>query len=161
MADSLFAALRDDAVGYVRSGVSVSLSGLPGSGRSALLRRVALELEGTGWETVDIHGSPALRSRPLEALAVAGLLDGRNQGAGTPVAAAVAALRRALARDHTVLVVDDADLMDETSAGAIVAALHDHDAGGGRRVPLRLPSRPRAAHPSSPSPRSRVRACGL
>ncbi|WP_345751533.1 helix-turn-helix transcriptional regulator [Microbacterium rhizophilus] len=130
MSESLFADLRDDAVEYLRSGVSVSLSGLPGSGRSALLRAVVEQIAGAGWETVEIHGSPALRSRPLEALAVAGLLDSRAPGAGTPVSTAVAALHRAIAGERTVLVIDDADLMDETSAGAIVAALHD------RPVPL-------------------------
>ncbi|MER7798260.1 LuxR C-terminal-related transcriptional regulator [Microbacterium sp. NPDC096154] len=129
MAESLFPDVRDDAAGYLRSGVSVTVAGLPGSGRSRLLRGVVEDLVGAGWEALEIHGGPALRARPLEALAVAGLLDPR-QGAGTPVAAAVAAIRRAVERERTVVVVDDADLLDETSGGAIVAALH------GRRVPL-------------------------
>ncbi|WP_162621767.1 helix-turn-helix transcriptional regulator [Microbacterium suaedae] len=130
MGESLFVELRAEVGEYLKAGVSVALTGLPGSGRSRLLRAVADQLVTDGWEALEIHGSPALTTRPLEALALAGLLDARSQGAGTPVSSAVVALRRAVTRDRTFLVIDDADQLDETSAGAIVAALH------GGRIPV-------------------------
>ena len=94
--ESLFPDVRDDAVACLRDGVSVSIAGLPGSGRSALLRDVRRALVERGWEVVEIPGVRGLRGRPLEAVAVAGLFDARGAAAGTALSSAVAAIRRAV-----------------------------------------------------------------
>ena len=126
----MFPDVRDDAVACLRDGVSVSIAGLPGSGRSGVLRDISRAMLERGWEVVEIPGVRGLRGRPLEALAIAGLFDARGPASGTPLSAAVAAIRRATEGERTVVVVDDADDLDETSAGAIAAALR------GRAAPL-------------------------
>lgn len=122
-AEALFPGVRDEAVASLRDGVSVSLSGLPGSGRSALTRDITRVLIEAGWDVIEIAGVDGLRGRPLEALAVAGLFDARATGSGTPLAAAVSAIRRAASSGRTAVVVDDADDLDEASTGALAAAL--------------------------------------
>ncbi len=120
--------LRDDAVKHLASGTSVDLQGLPGSGRSVLANAIAAELEDAGWQVVRAHGVLALADRPLEALAVAGLMarQGGPQGPATAVSAAVQGIQAAVRGGSTLLVVDDVDDLDEISAGAIAAA---HAAG--------------------------------
>lgn len=116
--------VRDDAVKHLVNGTSVDLQGLPGSGRSVLARAVAAELEDTGWQVVRAHGVLALNDRPLEALAVAGLMarQGGPQGPTTAVSAAVQGIQAAVRGGSTLLVVDDVDDLDEISAGAVAAA---------------------------------------
>lgn len=125
LAGTLHVAVRDDAVRHLLAGTSVDLQGLPGSGRTALADAVAAELEDSGWTAVRVHGVLPLRDRPLEALAVAGLVarqGGAQQGPTTAVAAAVQGVLTAVRGATTVLVVDDADDLDDASVGALVAA---------------------------------------
>ena len=116
--------VRDDAVRHLTAGTSVDLQGLPGAGRTLLARSVATELEDAGWQVVQAHGVLALKDRPLEALAVAGLMvrQGAPQGPATAVSAAVQGIVQAVRNGSTLLVVDDVDDLDEISAGAISAA---------------------------------------
>jgi DNA-binding CsgD family transcriptional regulator len=114
--------LRDEVVAHLTAGTSVGLVGLPGSGRSTLASAVADALDDSGWSVVRVYGVRALRTRPLEALAVAGLGPRADGRAGTAVSAATTQLRTALAGSRAVLVVDDVDVLDETSSGAIAAA---------------------------------------
>ncbi|WP_425955796.1 LuxR C-terminal-related transcriptional regulator [Xylanimonas sp. McL0601] len=116
--------VRDDAVKHLVAGTSVDLQGLPGGGRTLLARAVAAELEDAGWQVVQAHGILGLRERPLEALAVAGLMarQGAPQGPTTAVSAAVQGILAAVRGGGTLLVVDDVDDLDEISAGAIAAA---------------------------------------
>lgn len=116
--------LRDDAVKHLTAGTSVDFQGLPGAGRTLLARSVATELEDAGWQVAHAHGVLALRDRPLEALAVAGLMvrQGGPQGPATAVSAAVQGILQAVRNGSTLLVVDDVDDLDEISAGAIAAA---------------------------------------
>ena len=144
--------VRDDAVKHLVAGTSVDLQGLPGSGRSLLTRAVADELEDAGWQVVNARGVYALRDRPLEALAVAGLMarQGGPQSPPTAVSAAVQGLLTAVRGGSTLMVVDDVDDLDEISAGAIAAA-HAQSPfpllTTSRHVPrtLRAPSRTTAA----------------
>ena len=53
-------AVRDEALSYLRAGTSVGLRGLPGAGRSTLLRAIAEALEASGWQTARVAGNPAL-----------------------------------------------------------------------------------------------------
>jgi DNA-binding CsgD family transcriptional regulator len=123
-------ALRDEVLGYLRGGTSVSLRGLPGSGRSSLLRSVVEALAAAGWKIVEVAGNPALTDRPLEALAVAEIAAPPGGRAPSAVAAAVAALRRTTENPRTVVAIDDADVLDAASIGVISAAI------AGRPVPL-------------------------
>ncbi|WP_050758298.1 helix-turn-helix transcriptional regulator [Xylanimonas cellulosilytica] len=121
---SLHADVRDDAVKHLVAGTSVDLQSLPGSGRSVLTQAIAAELEDSGWQVIQVHGVLALRERPLEALAVAGLMarQGGPQGPTTAVSAAVQGILGAVRGGSTLMVVDDVDDLDEISAGAIAAA---------------------------------------
>lgn len=137
MAVSSRDAVRDEALSYLRAGTSVGLRGLPGAGRSTLLRTIAEALEASGWQTVRLAGNPALVDRPLGALAIADLAAPRGQQAqlagqrgAVGIATAASMLRRATAGGRTLLVVDDADVLDAASVGAIASAL------GGRAVPV-------------------------
>ncbi|ACZ30843.1 transcriptional regulator, LuxR family [Xylanimonas cellulosilytica DSM 15894] len=97
-------------------GVSVEIVGRPGSGRSILLDSVAATLHGAGHRVVRIRGIGALRERPMGALVptVPGL------GRQSSIADAVGHLTAELAGGG-FLVVDDADDLDDVTAGVIVA----------------------------------------
>ncbi|GAB2508915.1 hypothetical protein GCM10027064_02960 [Microbacterium petrolearium] len=124
---SLTTTVHDDivesALGYLRDGTSVSLRGLPGSGRSTLLGRIAAQLNAAGWKTLELRGNPALRDRPLEALAIAGLVPANPTHTRSAVAAATDALLRSIEPRRTVVVVDDSDDLDPASIGAISSAI--------------------------------------
>ncbi|MCL2463503.1 MAG: LuxR C-terminal-related transcriptional regulator [Micrococcales bacterium] len=110
-----------EIVDYLHEGVSVNLVGLRGSGRTHLLRKVVDALKASSSSIVEMSGVLALRDRPLAALAVAGVTIPSANTAGT-VAAAVSGLLKLVSGRRPVLVIDDADDLDGTSAGAIVAA---------------------------------------
>jgi len=114
--------LRDEIVAHLTAGTSVRLVGLPGAGRSTLASAVANTLDDAGWTVVRVYGVRALRTRPLEALAIAGLGPRADGRAGSAVSAATTQLRTAFAGSRAVLVIDDVDVLDETSSGAIAAA---------------------------------------
>lgn len=124
---SLNTAVHDDLVdlslGYLRDGTSVSLRGVPGAGRSTLLGRIAAQLNAAGWKTLELHGNPALRDRPLEALAIAGLVPANSPQTRSAVAAAVDALLKSIEPRRTVVIVDDSDDLDAASIGAISSAI--------------------------------------
>jgi DNA-binding CsgD family transcriptional regulator len=113
------AAIVDEMVKSVQAEVNVNLVGRRGSGRTTALAAAAEQLLPLGRTIHRIAGISHLRDRPLAALAVSGI-DLRQPGGS--IAATVAALSRALAGPRSVLVVDDADELDEVSLGAIVAA---------------------------------------
>ncbi len=114
--------LRDQVVAHLTAGTSVELVGLPGAGRSTLVSAAADVLDDSGWTVVRVHGVRALRTRPLEALAVAGLVPRSDARAGSVVSVATTQIRSALTGARAVLVVDDVDALDETSSGVIAAA---------------------------------------
>lgn len=122
--------LRDETLGYLRAGISVGLLGLPGSGRTTVLHAVTEELVATGRTVIELQGLAGLADRPLEALAVAGLLAPAASRQHSAVASAVEELRRVASTGRVVVVVDDAEDLDPTSVGVISAAI------GGRGIPL-------------------------
>jgi DNA-binding CsgD family transcriptional regulator len=150
-AGTLHVGVRDDAVRHLVAGTSVDLQGLPGSGRTVLAQAVADELADAGWQIVRARGVLALRDRPLEALAIAGMVarQGTPQGPTTAVSAAVQGVLAACRGGRTVLMVDDVDDLDEISAGAIVAAhttssfpllTTSHHTPRPQRAPSRVPA---------------------
>lgn len=143
-ATTFFAGLRDATADLLTSGISVDLLGQPGSGRSTLVTSVSSALVEFGWDVVQVRGVAALADRPLEALALAELVRRPAQRPESPVSATVERLRSALAGGRTVLVVDDADDLDVTSAGAIAAA------HGQQPFPVLTTSRPRPAYRQAP-----------
>lgn len=128
-----------DIASYLLDGVSVQLMGLPGSGRSELARRVADELTDRGFETLWVKGIAPLRDRSLAALALAGV-------AIEPVPASVSntmvvaktadALGKVLGRKKNALIIDDAEYLDPSSGGVILAA------HGRRSFPILFVDRP-------------------
>lgn len=122
--------LRDETLAYLRAGTSVGLVGLPGSGRTTILAAVVEELAATGWTVVEVPGLAGLADRPLEALAVAGMIGPQASRPYGAVASAVEAVRHAVGTGRAAVIVDDADELDDASIGAIVAAIRT------RHVPL-------------------------
>lgn len=146
---TLHLTLRDEAVERLVAGTSVDVQGVPGSGRSQLLRAVADELDDRGLRIIRMRGIEALADRPLEPLAIAGLVGRRDAArASTSIAAAVAAIAAAVRDGRTVLVVDDVDALDEATGGALTAAHAEH--------PFAMLSastaRPRSARSAHPVP---------
>ncbi|MFE5335380.1 LuxR C-terminal-related transcriptional regulator [Isoptericola sp. NPDC056573] len=129
--------MRDGIVRQLQAGTSVEIVGLPGSGRSTLAGAVAAALEDAGWTVLRVYGVRVLQNRPLEVLALAGLVPRSDARSSSAVAVASAQLEAALAPHRAVLVIDDVDAIDETSAG-VVAATHARHA-----FPILTTSRPR------------------
>jgi len=110
----------EDVIAYMHDFVSVNVVGLRGSGRTRVVRLVADRLQKLGVSVLMIKGVAALRERPLAALAVAGVQLPSNQ-AISAIGGATAALTKQLGVGPAVLVIDDADSLDEVSAGVIAA----------------------------------------
>lgn len=115
------ASLVDGVLGAVQEGTSVLLTGLPGSGRSrllALLRDAALR---TDRRVLSVPGVGTGAGRPLESLVLAGAID---PAPAQPVSLgrALDAVERALGSGPAVVLLDDADALDETSAAVLAAA---------------------------------------
>lgn len=144
---TLHLTVRDEAVERIADGTSVDVQGMPGSGRSQLLRAIADELDDGGFRVVRMRGVAALAEHPLEPLAIAGLVDRRDAArATTSIAAAVAGVGAAVRDGRTVIVVDDVDDLDEVTAGVLIAAHAE------RPFPLLSAStaRPRSARSAHP-----------
>ncbi|MCR2827239.1 helix-turn-helix transcriptional regulator [Microbacterium sp. zg.Y909] len=106
----------------VRAGICVVLVGLPGSGRRDVLRALRGLFEQEEWavRTVTGHG---VSGRPLESLALSGVQGPGGAGGLTTLSAA-----QALAPSGavpTLLLVEDGDRLDDTSATALAAAADD------------------------------------
>ncbi|CAM5790062.1 helix-turn-helix domain-containing protein [Cellulomonas persica] len=113
---------RSNLVDGIRDAVlartDVAVLGLPGSGRTRLLGHVRDALQDAG---LDVLRFTAVRGegRPLESLALAGLLTG--PAAASALAAAADQLAQRVAARRTVLLVDDAERLDESSAAVVGA----------------------------------------
>lgn len=138
---------------HLRAGVSVEVSGLPGSGRSRLADSVSSALVEDGYRVMTVHGLYHLRDRPLEALSAAGVVEGPTTSRAHPtLSAAVDWLSAVVARKPTVVVVDDLEDVDEATLGVLSAA-HRR-----RRYPLLSVARPL---PQVPSGRTRPHSLSL
>ncbi|MDR1264900.1 MAG: helix-turn-helix transcriptional regulator [Propionibacteriaceae bacterium] len=115
--DTGWETISHEVAGLLADGISVSLVGLPRSGRSLVLAAAARQLSLAGLRVERVAGLGLLADRPLGALAAAGI----ETGGGAVLGQTVAALVKLLG-PKVVLAVDDADQLDRTSAGAIAAA---------------------------------------
>ncbi|SIT78643.1 helix-turn-helix transcriptional regulator [Microbacterium sp. RU33B] len=106
------------AVDVLHSGRSLDIVGEHGSGRTHFLRRVGDHFIGIGWRTITVTGLPAFAQTPMVALAVAGVGE-LHDSRPTSIAASVRSLRDAITPGRTLIVVDDADDLDDFSAGVI------------------------------------------
>lgn len=106
------------AVDILQSGRSLDVMGEHGCGRTHFLARVRDYFMTLGWRTVVVTGLPAFAKTPLVALAVAGITDAQD-GRSAGIGAAVKALTETVQSERTVFVVDDADSLDDYSAGVI------------------------------------------
>lgn len=112
----------------VAAGTSVSLVGLPGSGRSTLLSRVRAAADDDDWDVVAVPGRSAGGDRPLESLVLAGLAAGPTGALGT-MAAAVDGLARAADGRRRLFLLDDADALDDASAAVVGTVVARQGAG--------------------------------
>ncbi|GAA1401512.1 helix-turn-helix transcriptional regulator [Oerskovia paurometabola] len=113
--------LLDLVARAIAAGTSVSVVGLPGSGRSTLLDQVRDAADDDGWHVVRVPGAGGTGDRPLEGLVLAGLVTGPTGSLGA-LATAVEDVARAAGTGRTLFVLDDVDALDDASA-AVVAAV--------------------------------------
>jgi DNA-binding CsgD family transcriptional regulator len=111
-----------DVVSHLEAGAHVNLIGMPGSGRSSLLAEIKHELDAQGWRVFELAGVTAFRERPLVPLALAGVNMAGGPVSTANIASSTDALAESIGRPSTVLIVDDADDLDDTSAGVVIAA---------------------------------------
>ena len=105
-------------------GVSVLLTGLPGSGRSQLARQVAGALVDHGVNPVLIRGNRLVADKALATLTLNGIgTEDPPVPGGYTLARAAAALGALAAHPRSCLIVDDADGLDPVSAGVITDLL--------------------------------------
>jgi len=107
----------------VEAGTSVTVVGLPGSGRSTLLAQVRDAADDDGWSVVSVPGLGGGAERPLESLVLAGFVTGPTGSLGA-MAAAVDGVTRAASGGRTLFLLDDVEALDDASAaviGAVVA----------------------------------------
>ncbi|MDR1511871.1 MAG: helix-turn-helix transcriptional regulator [Propionibacteriaceae bacterium] len=116
--NGIFASIAREAAAYLRDGFSVNLAGMRFSGRTTLIDSVAADLTDQGFSIVRLAGVSLLQDQPLSALAAAGIELPRG---GSAIGAAVLAVGQRLSQ-KAVLVIDDADDLDPSSAGVVIAA---------------------------------------
>lgn len=107
----------------IARGGRVDLVGIPGSGRTHLLRRLCADLLNEGWQVTQIHGSASLRGMPLAAVACAGLGGSvASPSLAISTAQCLADLMKRSARRQHLIAVDDWDAVDGASQGVIEQA---------------------------------------
>lgn len=109
----------DTVTGWIERGVNVEVVGSRVSGKTSLLSLVEDGLVASGWTTVRITGISALRDQPLEALALAGMIERRKPGES--VASIVDQLAARWESSRVALVIDDIEFLDRISFGVIDA----------------------------------------
>lgn len=113
-------AIVRQCLAMLRGGASVSVVGRRLSGRTSLLNAVRDRLLDEGWNAVTVGGLAALQPYPLSHLQTVLELDDTTAGQrGLSVGVVAARLRESLVRKPSLLVVDDAEHLDEVSWGVI------------------------------------------
>lgn len=109
----------ETAVEAVRSGRNVEIRGRRLAGRTCVLEQIGTALAEHGVGVHHVAGSGVLRERRLGALELAGLVDSSVLAAPNPLAQALEVVRERLGGGADALLVDDADLLDPSSAAVV------------------------------------------
>lgn len=117
--DKRFDALQR-TVTVLSSGGSIEVLGEHGSGKSTFLTRIIEHFRNQTWRVFVVRGNQAFRNAPLVCLALAGVKSA-STGRISAIPEIVAELEERLAGDDALLVIDDADFIDEASWGALSA----------------------------------------
>lgn len=96
-----------------------------GIGKSMFLSRVAERFESRGWTVLRLRGNRSFTGNPLMCLALAGITSAEPGRAGA-VPAAVSELEAHLPDGRSLIVVDEAELLDDASGGVISDLLSKH-----------------------------------
>lgn len=132
----------------VQNGASIEVIGTRGSGRSYTMSRLREHFVRLGWRVIDVNGSPGLIRAPFSALIMAGIVDAEARGG--PLTNGTRALSEKILPARTVIVIDDADAVDESSWGALTAVSSQHNVPlAFSRVQQPAPWLPGAAQPVS------------
>lgn len=108
------------AFDMLQSGHSLEVLGEYGSGRTHLLQRLRAHFITLGWHVIEVSGIEAFQRSPFAAIALTGLTD-LVENRHSPAVAAVRVLSDQVKPGRTVVLVDDADWVDEASWGAVSA----------------------------------------
>ncbi|PRI11021.1 LuxR C-terminal-related transcriptional regulator [Leucobacter massiliensis] len=128
-------ALEDRAV--------VVIAGDRGSGRSHFCQHLRDHFDAQGWQVLTVHGISAFRAAPLTALTLTNI-GSEREAAGRSIAAVSSELLSYLSAQHSLVIVDDWDDLDEASWGVICELRRRLE------VPLVLTRRPSRRGQSAP-----------
>ncbi|WP_426625042.1 LuxR C-terminal-related transcriptional regulator [Leifsonia sp. McL0607] len=119
---------RDRALTLARdllfsASADVDVIGPRRSGRSSMVEAISAFADDTQRTAIRVNGVRSLGTTPLAALHAAGLgaTAGQDRRSPSPLQQAIDALTAAVARNDAVILVDDADLLDDASTGAVDA----------------------------------------
>ncbi len=119
---------RDRALTLARdllfsAGADVDVIGPRRSGRSSMVDAITVFAGDAQRTAIRVNGVRSLGTTPLAALHAAGLgaNAGQDRRTPSPLQQAIDALTAAVARTDSVILVDDADLLDDASTGAVDA----------------------------------------
>jgi DNA-binding CsgD family transcriptional regulator/tetratricopeptide (TPR) repeat protein len=117
--EPLVALARD----LIASGSDVDIVGSRDSGRSSVMDALGASLADAGASVVRLQGVRGLQGNPLAALHAAGfgVSASPDRRAISPLQTAMDALEASLGGSRAAILVDDADLLDDASAGALEA----------------------------------------
>ncbi|RKQ89881.1 regulatory LuxR family protein [Mycolicibacterium mucogenicum 261Sha1.1M5] len=104
----------------IASGGSVEILGEHGVGKSHLVQQVALHFRNLAWRVVEVRGIYAYRTTPFACLSLAGVNNAPGVR-GFSVGAVVDELSALVGDDDALLVLEDADFIDDASWGALSA----------------------------------------
>jgi len=113
--------VAESVASHLADGMSVSLVGVRGSGRSTAVREVAARLDEADVAVVRVAGIAALRDRPFSAFSAAGW-PLPQAGTAQATSALVETLSARLGTGRSAILIDDADELDLASLGVIAAA---------------------------------------
>lgn len=105
----------------LQQGHSVEVVGERGIGRSHFMQRVSSHFDTLGWRFVEIAGVQSSQHTGLAALDIAGISGGMD-GRRSSIAAAHQVLLERLRPDPAVILVDDADWVDDPSWSVLKSA---------------------------------------
>lgn len=108
------------AVSVLLTGRNLEIVGERGSGRTYLLRRLQEHFTTLGWTVLTITGMESFQRANFAAINLAGFIESTEQRV-PPVTAAYHSIESSLGKGPSLLIIDDADSLDDASWGVISA----------------------------------------